>query len=174
MVFRLEPRIELALSSLSDSTTHATVFQRGAGGRERPEPAAASVLARLWQGVVHRVVEERKRVELPMRRLAESPPRSYRAAVGADLREQSSPALRPGLRERGWLDESPVQTLVAPPSQGRPPSGTAAENGESAVPVARGTPQPGVPAVDLERLTDQVVRRIDHRIVAHRERSGRI
>lgn len=30
------------------------------------------------------------------------------------------------------------------------------------------------PVIDIQRLTDQVVRQIDERIVAHRERSGRV
>ncbi len=44
----------------------------------------------------------------------------------------------------------------------------AAASGRSA---SAGSPRA---AVDLERLTDQVVRQIDRRIVAHRERLGRI
>ena len=34
--------------------------------------------------------------------------------------------------------------------------------------------QPIVPPIDVERLTDQVVRRIDERIVAFRERMGKV
>jgi hypothetical protein len=41
---------------------------------------------------------------------------------------------------------------------------------ESALPGAPGA----APALDLERLADSVVRHIDRRIVAHRERVGRI
>jgi hypothetical protein len=33
---------------------------------------------------------------------------------------------------------------------------------------------PPPPAVDVEQLADQVVRRIDRQLVAHRERLGRI
>ena len=35
-------------------------------------------------------------------------------------------------------------------------------------------PPPAVPAPDVERLPDEVVRQIDRRIAAHRERLGRI
>jgi hypothetical protein len=38
----------------------------------------------------------------------------------------------------------------------------------------RAAPTPAAPAADVERLTDEVVRRIDRRIAAHRERLGRI
>jgi hypothetical protein len=48
-------------------------------------------------------------------------------------------------------------------------------SGASEATSTRRFTEPGAPPpVDVERLADQVVRQIDRRIVAHRERVGRI
>ncbi|MEV0390283.1 hypothetical protein [Nonomuraea sp. NPDC050643] len=60
----------------------------------------------------------------------------------------------------------PVVTRVPPrPPVPGPEPRTAADPGPPPLPP---------PALDLDRITDDVVRRIDRRIVAHRERLGRI
>jgi hypothetical protein len=48
-------------------------------------------------------------------------------------------------------------------------------SGETELPAVRpGAAPAGVAALDVERLTDQVVRKIDERILAHRERVGKV
>jgi hypothetical protein len=66
----------------------------------------------------------------------------------------------------------------------RPPAGAAAEAGSAPhaplAPAARAAEESravtsrGRSAIDIEQLTDQVVRSIDRRVIAHRERTGRV
>jgi hypothetical protein len=173
-LLRLEPRLELSLRTLSTFTTHVSVLQPQAGDGEPAEPPTLPVLGQLWQSTVCRIVDERRRVELPVRQLTE-PAEPHRGVDRAGSAGPESPGGRRGLRDRRWLERAPVQILPAPPRPaGSHEDGTAAgEAGPALERAARGTPQPAVPAVDLDRLTEQVVRQIDRRIVAHRERVGR-
>ena len=100
---------------------------------------------------VDRIVRERRRVEeLP--RLA----RDAAAATGAD-----SPLARPSF----MVTRAPVERVATEPT---PPLTVSPERGQ------RAAPKPALaPPLDLDRLTEQVVRQIDSRIVALRERLGR-
>jgi len=67
---------------------------------------------------------------------------------------------------------APIRQVVRPQARVAPaePGGAAA----SGAPAPRTPPQPGPPPLDVERLTDQVIQVIDRRIIAGRERLGRI
>ena len=175
-VIRLEPRIELSLRTFPTFLTNATVLKPVAGTRQWSERAAHPVVNQLCRESVRRIVEERRRIELQVQRLTEATAQSYRAPVRAGSEEPESSRAGLGLRDREWLERSPVQTLPSlPRAEGSTGDGIPATDvADASDRVALGTPQPTAPAVDLESLTDQVVRQIDRRIVAHRERVGRI
>jgi hypothetical protein len=121
-----------------------------AGPRGWDDGVASTAVGELCRSTVRRVVVERQRVELPSRPrpLMPSPERTLPA---------SPPATAPPSWER---ERRPTFERVGSPA---PPGGSTPDASDASV-----------AAVDLERLTDQVVRQIDRRIVAHRERVGRI
>ena len=92
----------------------------------------------------------------------------------------SAPPLGRTGRDDGWAHGSPPMTVTRQPSMPERGGGAAGEHGRG--PAGGGPPeQPGPrqaqdtpPRIDVEQLADQVVRRIDDRIIAHRERLGRI
>jgi hypothetical protein len=95
--------------------------------------------------LTRRLIEERTRRELP--------------ALAA-----ARPVLRipPGGRVETSRGDRPPGFAETGPTAGRAPRAAAA-------------PAPAAaPPIDVERLTDQVVRRIDERIVAFRERMGKV
>lgn len=107
-------------------------------------------------------------------RVAASPPpvrRSHRVEVPA--RSTSAglaqipglPALRPA---------PPAGSTLAAAGDPPPSASPAARPGLEPGPGAASDAGPGgLPAVDVDRLTDQIVTRLDDRLIAHRERMGR-
>ena len=107
--------------------------------------ATEALVLRESRRILHRVVEERKRVEQRVRHTGVVRESNN---VGA----ASSPA---------------VAGTVQGPMQAHSPWGPGAGGpGMAQVPMPR--------AVDIEGITDQVVRAIDHRLVAYRERMGQL
>jgi hypothetical protein len=66
------------------------------------------------------------------------------------------------------LEEAGLSRRAAPVSRDE-----SARGASETARATRAPAQPSVPQIDVERLTDQVVRRIDERIVAYRERMGK-
>lgn len=99
---------------------------------------------------------------------------------GRRVEERPAAALPPPAGGSGWPPGPPSMTVTRQPSRREPGGGPTAGHGRD--PAALSLPgQPGPrPAqespspIDVEQLADQVVRRIDDRIIAHRERLGRI
>jgi len=121
---------------------------------ESPRPGKAAEAGIL---TVRRLVEERRRVEHSARSL----PPSGQASTGVDP-------------VTGW--PVPLEAPDAPAvlrAHGEPRREAPAAAGEPRRPRS---PEPAVatPPIDIDGLADQVVRQIDRRIVAHRERVGRI
>lgn len=135
---------------------------------------------------VRRLVEQRRAVRsgsLMVRRLVErhrrvlEPSRGGRASTAAGLRASGDSAATAGTAgvdpQTGWAlpvaGGSPALVVAASAaSVAAPAPGT--RDAEPHWSADRVTPA----SIDLERLADQVVRHIDRRIVAHRERVGRI
>lgn len=122
---------------------------RGSGpaadvGTGRAPGGGAHAVRRLVDNLVIRVVRGHRRVEVPARR-----PVVIRDRASVVVEAQR--ALTAVDRRAGWQDG-------AAPSATRLPAGQAA---------AMRTP------MDLDRLTDQIVTRLDDRLTAHRERLGR-
>jgi len=128
----------------------------GAGPRD---PARAAVATRTTELTTRRLVEQRRRVEQLARRSTASLP----SVSGVDP-------------ETGW--PLPVgQTPVAPRVRTRSRGGMELAPTPAAARAAvqqTGADAPASAALDIGRLADQVVEQIDRRIVAHRERMGRI
>jgi hypothetical protein len=154
------PRSQLALLRLAGPPDRAS---------------AAGVVRELCRETIRRIVEERSRVELPLRLGAATPADPTRAGIDAESAALATP-LRP-THQDAWVDRPPEPALrppqVLPPSHDvRRAVAEALEGRGAAEPPA---PQPPAAApVELDQLTDEVVRQIDRRIVAHRERMGRI
>ncbi|WP_229703819.1 hypothetical protein [Streptomyces albiflavescens] len=99
-------------------------------------------------------------VTAPRLRIEEPPHRWAQPQAQRTIPESNSPTavaqMRPAM---------PVQTRQRP---------TTASIEEPRPPAAPRPPIPQQPPVNIDQLTDDIVRRIDHRITAHRERLGRI
>jgi hypothetical protein len=173
-VVRLEPRIQLSIRTFSTSS-RSTVVRPLVGTRPRSDAAAFSVVGELYETAVRRLITERRRIELPVRHPAEAAV-SHGAAVAGRLAQAVSSPAPASLSDRLWQARSPELALPVPPpvAPNRGGDAVAADVSQASPGVAPVAAQPAVPSVDLERLTDQVVRQIDRRIVAHRERVGRI
>ena len=123
--------------------------------------AAASVRTVRQIARSHRRVEDRLSWQ---RRSVARGPDGEPLVLPAALARRVQPSLPPTRLH----PQRPPMILAAPP---RP----AADQPSPAPATERTRPVPARPAeVDLQSLTDQVVRQIDRRIVAHRERMGRI
>jgi len=177
----LEPRIALSIRTFPTSSTsaHSTVLQPVEHIHESAGRGAPPVVGELCRRAVRRIVEERRRVELlPVHRLTEVTADPYGAAAHPGSVAPGPSWGQARMRDRKWLAPSPELTLPTLPRAAERyvvPESAAAEVTEAAGHAARQTPQqPMIAPPDLERLTDQVVRQIDRRIVAHRERVGRI
>ncbi len=108
--------------------------------------------------VVTRIVERSRRVELPPR---------WTGMAGSSA--ASSPGRPPGsLAPDGRL--VPTLELAVPRRAPEADAPRGLLDGRQDVPFDARLPEP----IDVERLTDEVVRHIDRRIVAQRERFGRI
>jgi hypothetical protein len=145
-----------------------TVRLASAGGVPAGEPFTAAgravtgdIMTAAVRHTVQRVLERGRRVE---ERTAAPDPASGLAGY-------------PHRPDIGWTPGPP------PMAAARPPQSPAREHGRGAAdapgpggPGARRTPDApqAPPRIDMEQLADQVVRRIDDRIIAHRERLGRI
>lgn len=96
------------------------------------------------------------------------------------LVERSLQVVRRVVDERRRVEEQTRRTLVA--REQRSVSRTAAAAAQETVMQsprglragAQGMMQTAAPPIDIEQLTDRVVRNIDSRIIAHRERMGRL
>jgi hypothetical protein len=104
-------------------------------------------------------------------RVAATPPsvrRSHRVEVVARSTSAGPPQI-PGLPA---FRPAPSVSPPLAPDGGPPPSASPARlsgPGPGSNPANPG----GLPAVDVDRLTDQIVNRLDDRLIAHRERMGR-
>jgi hypothetical protein len=88
---------------------------------------------------------------------------------------ESSPG-RPGASARSVRPVPRVVVHSAAPSAPAEPSGHEPPGwGPASIPTLRPSAAsvPGIPPMDLERLTDHVVEAIDRRLIAYRERRGR-
>jgi hypothetical protein len=145
----------------------------------RSAPAAPPAVAASRTAVL-RLVEHRRRIEgppwRPLREPAEAPAaRAGRPAAAPRpeaLRQPGTTAFEAWARPRASmvLAPGPAAAVVAAAAAVTPP--VPARPDEPAPRGAAAVPAP--PAPDVERLTDEVVRQIDRRIAAHRERLGRI
>jgi hypothetical protein len=103
-------------------------------------------------------------------RVAALPPpvrRSHRVEVPARS-TSAGPAQIPGFP--ALRPAPPVGSALAPAGDPPPSASRAARPGPRA---ASDAGPGGLPAVDVDRLTDQIVTRLDDRLIAHRERMGR-
>jgi hypothetical protein len=153
MHLRLNPRISLVL------VRNATAPAAGAAGPATPQSVRNLVLrdttALRTERLLTRLLDRGVRVE------GAPAPRPGAAAPAA-----SSPLASPraGLvMRRGEAPDEPAPGRARPAAYGDP--------GPLTPPSADPAPPPS--AVDVGRLTDQVLSAIDHRIVAHSERLGR-
>jgi hypothetical protein len=121
------------------------VLRTLAAGPRRGNGRAVTPVRPATGTLVARVAGAHRRIERPARGAA--PPRRLAAPAAA-----GEHAMTPGPRPAG-------------PPPDRPSPAT--------VPPAAGSPG-GPPPVDLDQLTDQIVTRLDHRLIAHRERFGRV
>lgn len=138
--------------------------------REEPRPAAAGLrvereVTRVREEIMRRLVERGERVPslaVPGARQQSAAPELARPAVEVTPSARPVPMTvqRPAPASAAPPQPAPVSTPDAPGAPHRPP-----------------TPFPQAeapPPIDIDRLTDQVVRAIDRRIIAHRERMGRV
>jgi hypothetical protein len=143
-------------SVLQDASRRA-MAGAAAGARQTASPSVAAAPA-APPAVVERLL---------LRAVREPPPRPAAAPPGA---EPAWPRLpRPVLRAAtAPATRSPASTAATPP--GLPPRWPA--SAQEALPPA---PQaPPLPAQELLRITDHVLREFDHRVRSYRERTGRI
>ena len=131
---------------------------------EYPRVGAALAASRL---TIARIVERRRRVEEP--RGLPLPERVRGTAPAARVAAVPPPAT-PADRADGWVPGRPPPVVAARRVRGA----TEAPPSPATAPAAAAPGRPPAAALDLEALTEQVVRQIDRRIVAHRERMGRI
>jgi hypothetical protein len=95
------------------------------------------------------------------------------------LLEQSLRITRRVVDERRRVEERPRRTLVTREQRGDPRPTAAVQETVMQSPRglqvgAQGLAQTTAPVIDIEQLTDRIVRNIDSRIIAHRERMGRL
>lgn len=133
-----------ATSHHSSTTTTTSTTHRLAAA----ERHTGSVLVRRTTAGPATLVHRHTRVERP--------PHEWRGPAGEPVTRPPVPAgpVVPRARRSG----------AVPRQEQEPPGGSGPQP----------PPSPPPPALDLDRITDDVVRRIDRRIVAHRERLGRI
>jgi hypothetical protein len=172
-VRRSPPGVRAPRDQRTNRATHTVVYVsegRADARLHRPmSPLGASRETR--HDLVRRIVDERRRVEAPMHATpATLWPHPFTGAL--------TPGARFSLPQSGGASGG---AYLAPPEltlARSPRSGARAD----VVPADIATPLPrseqvrrDAPAaqLDLDRLTDQVVRKIDRRIVAERERVGR-
>ncbi len=112
-----------------------------------------------------------------------------RRMLRADLSRERVEWFTPHTRRRGTLLQRAVALRPSSPPGGEPPMGVPTaprrlsmvsaphvafgSGGERVVPAAAPGARTAPPAVNVEELTERVVREIDRRLVAHRERLGR-
>jgi hypothetical protein len=144
--------------SIASRFVQRPTFQPSVGAGRLPGgiPAVVPRLVAAESGrlVVRRVLDDRQRVE----------ERPRTAGVGPVLRHPVTPPAADLPDARGSLAGRPrsdglsalTRTVRDEPNLSRPVS------------------PPPAPSIDIERLTEQVVRQIDRRIVAHRERLGNL
>jgi hypothetical protein len=179
LVLTLAPRITLQLGSMSASTRAGTYA-------DRPAPASAMTAASppvYMNTLVQRIVERVGRVSLldgsaltlsPAISAATRAPRVTRAASRAD-----HPAIGPNalqaprvLRRASGAKWEPARAAQAATPQADVPSSS---SGAKSVEATNSTTPTRVPAhFDVDALADRVVRVIDKRLTAHRERFGRL
>ncbi|HEX5085206.1 MAG TPA: hypothetical protein VFY40_24480 [Blastocatellia bacterium] len=104
---------------------------------------------------------------------------AYRIQRETLLIERSLRMTRRVVDERLRVEEPARRTLVARESRSAPRTTaavreTAMQSPRGALVGARGMMQAAAPPIDIEQLTDRVVRNIDSRIIAHRERMGKL
>ena len=142
-----------------------------AGGAPAGEPTAA------WRAVPRQVTGDTvtAAVRHTVQRVLERGRRVEERTAAAPV------ALRGGGgRDGGWAHGLPPMAVTRQPPLREPGGGAAGAHGRGAAgggPPDQSDPwqAPGAPPrIDVEQLADQVVRRIDDRIIAHRERLGRI
>ncbi len=95
------------------------------------------------------------------------------------LVERSLQIARRVVEERRRVEEQARRALVARERRGALQDAAAAQETAAHSPRgsrvgARGMAQTAAPVIDIDQLTDRVVRNIDSRIIAHRERMGRL
>jgi hypothetical protein len=169
------PATRTAMSRRTEGSTRAGSQPLAPAGGSLALLAAVEPPVERERQVVTRIVERFRRVELPPRWVGTAGDSQGAATPsGAAPSRLRSGLELPGVVERSapWPGAAPDLTLPRRPS---------AESGQAAAPApldrserAFPDPEPPLPRVDVERLTDEVVRQIDRRIVAHRERQGRI
>ena len=145
-----------------------------AGSPVRPAPPAPLAVA-ASRTTVLRLVEHRRRIEGPPWRAPSEPAGMSRQRDGRPAaRERSRAARRPGRTAlEAW--GRPGAAMVLAPGPAAAVAAAAAAASPSPLRVFEPEPRPAAPPVpEVEQLTDEVVRQIDRRIAAHRERLGRI
>ena len=186
----LAPRLQLTLVHNEAASPEATAVALSAPAWLLNRPAQSSALTQIV-----RRLHRREQVELSVRMQTTQRLLKRSARVKAVAAPGSQPAPRthistpralpsPGAPDPITRAARPVQRVVrratngrADAQDGRPnpaarpdvhPEASFAASGRS--PVAA----PVAPAVDITRVTEQVMQQIDRRILAHRERTGRI
>ena len=115
--------------------------------------------------VVRRLVTRGERIEPPA-------PAKGPVIARPEAKRPTGPTVEP-VRSRSARAMPPVPRITRRPAAiGAERTGPTAESHRPAVPSEQ--PGPELAPADLNRLTDQVVRTIDQRMIAHRERMGRI
>jgi hypothetical protein len=159
---RFSPESALPESEAVHLLSHDTSHQVHEVQKDRQLPFMSSAENYSWietqntQQVLPRLVQERKRIE----QHGFYPPATMRQIRSVAPSAGSNEAAK---QPEAWMTEATtsIPAEVFETSQGWRMSTKAASRPKI------------VPEVDLERLTEQVVRKIDERIVAHRERLGR-
>lgn len=156
------PRLALTVASwshviLAGLTNGAVPGQSGRDFLKRVEILSAEQLVR-------HLISREKRIEyLATAGMPDTPLRNPRHAVIPDGVEKTpgiSRRLAPAVAKMARRNEEPA-------ADNRPPAA-------KTLPVAGDQRSVAPPAIDLNRLTDQVIQAIDRRIVAQRERLGRV
>jgi hypothetical protein len=168
------PRIRFALRSRREAAAGATA--RGETVPVRPAPTGSRRLDRREVDVVTR------RRDVVLRSTTSARPHGEPAGPIAgrpsSIRAAGPGGLRTAVGTPGTGVPRPVETVVARQSPGVP-AGPQAATSTGPTLEGWGAPAPAAragepPRIDLERLTDQVMRSIDRRLLAHRERTGRV
>jgi hypothetical protein len=165
----VSPRIVVALHNGTTVRTEMRTVARTAPHVEtvvRYAPrrsAATTVGSGVHERVVQRLIERTERVEADVFRIDGPARAASRHAVQRVPAQPSAPPLELVIARPLAATASP-----APP----PPEPPALEGWGPPHPFGQRAPEP--PKVDVEALTDQVMHSIDRRIVAYRERTGRV